>query len=179
MSIELLATQGRDRVHGGLASVDSTKLKQMRNNALRTCFARFEESNYRMEFVARIYGKEFVNDAAARSVNATWYTLENSEGGIIWIAMGDDPEANYSRLLSPVLRKVRMLICVGEDNSRLRETFKDCVAVVKEVDSIATAVHCACYSTLDNVKVIFSPATDCGMDVETAGEKFRHEVNEL
>ena len=41
MSIELLANQGRDRVHGGLAAIDSTKLRQMRDNALRSCFTRF------------------------------------------------------------------------------------------------------------------------------------------
>lgn len=179
MSIEQLATQGRDRVHGGLASVDSAKLRQMRDQSLRTCFNRFDETCYRMELVARIYGKEFINDAAARSVNATWYTLENTEGNVIWIALGGDNSTDYSRLQPLVLRKVRMLICVGEDTVHLAESFKDSVALVKEVDSIAAAVHCACYSTLDNAKVIFSPATSEGMDAETAGKMFRHEVNEL
>lgn len=179
MNIELLATQGRDRVHGGLASIDTAKLRQMRDASLRNCFTRFDETNYRMEHVARIYGKEFVNDAAARSVNATWYTLENTEGSVIWIAFGGDSQTDYSRLRQLAMRKVRMLICVGEDTQHLHDSFRDCVAVIKDVDSISTAVHCACYSTLENAKVVFSPATVAGLDAETAGSMFRHEVNEL
>lgn len=177
MSIELLAEQGR--THTGLASIETSKLRQMRNNGLRTCFARFEEANNRMEHVARIYGKEFVNDAAARSVNATWYTLENTEGGIIWIAFGGDNKANYARIRPLALRKVRMLICVGSENANLHDAFKDVVSVIKDVDTIGDAVHCACYSTLENAKVVFSPATSEGMDEETAGRLYRHEVNEL
>lgn len=179
MSIELLANQGRDRVHGGLAAVDSSKLRQMRDNALRSCFTRLEETSYRMEYVARIHGKEFINDAAGRSVNATWYALENTEGSIIWIAFGGADDADYTRLRPIALRKVRMLICVGNDNQHLHDAFKDVVSDIRDVESIGAAVHCACYSMVENAKVLFSPATRGGLSVETAGRIFRHEVNEL
>lgn len=179
MSIELLANQGRDRVYGGLAAVDSSKFRQMRNNSLRSCFTRMEEASNRMEHVARIYGKVFINDAAARSVNATWYALENTEGGIIWIAFGGDNDTDYSSIRPIALRKVRMLICVGTDNSALKAAFQDSIPVIKEVETISAAVHCACYSTLENAKVIFSPATHQGLPEEAAGRMFCHEVNEL
>ena len=179
MSIETLAKQGRDRVYGGLAAIDSSKLRQMRNAALRSCFTRFDETSYRMEYVARIHGKEFVNDAAARSVNATWFALENTEGGIIWIATGGNTTADYSMLRSVALRKVRMLICVGAETQNLHDSFKDVIPVIEDVDSIGAAVHRACYSTLDNVKVLYSPATHDVLTPEMAGEVFRHEVNEL
>lgn len=179
MSIETLAKQGRDRVHSGLAAIDSTRLRQMRNSQLRSCFARFDESSYRMEFVARIHGKEFVNDAAARSINATWYTLENTEGSIIWIASGDDNRTDYSPLRSVALRKVRMLLCVGDDNRRLHEAFKGVIPAIVDADSIGSAVHKACYSNLEHAKVIYSPATEGYLSTEQAGEVYRHEVNEL
>ena len=179
MNIETLAKQGRDRVYGGLAAVESLKLRQMRNSALRTCFTRFEETSYRMEYVARIRGKEFINDAAARSVNATWYALENTEGAIIWIANGGDAKANYSMLRSVVLRKVRMLICVGSDNEALHEAFQGIVPVIEDVDSIGEAVHKACYSQFEHAKVVYSPAAPDVLTAEMAGEVFRHEVNEL
>ena len=63
MSIELLAQQGRSRIYGGLASVEAAKLRQMRDSGLRACFARLEDTPYRMEFVAHIHEKNFVNDA--------------------------------------------------------------------------------------------------------------------
>ena len=179
MSIEILAKQGRDRVYGGLAAIESSKLRQMRDNGLRSCFTRFDEVGYRMEFVARIHGLEFINDAAARSVNATWYALERLEGGIVWIAMGGDDETDYALLETPVLRKVRMLICVGSNNQNLHKAFDRCVPIVRDVETIGEAVHVACYSGFENVKVLFSPATRRGLSDESAGRIFSHEVNEL
>lgn len=178
MSIELLAKQGRDRVYGGLASIESDKLRQIRDAQLRSCFTRFEETTRRMELVARIHGIEFVNDAAARNINATWYTLQKTEGSIIWIAFGGDEAADYARLRSLVLTKVRVLICVGSNNEALHKAFKDIVKIV-DVESIGTAVHTACYSGYDNTKVILSPATREGLSDESASEIFCHEVNEL
>lgn len=179
MSIEYLAKQGRDRVHGGLASVDTAKLRTMRDAAMRACFLRFEEASNRLEFVARIHGKEFVNDAAARSVNATWYALDNVEGNIIWIAFAGDNQTDYSMLRPLALRKVHTLICVGADTAALHDTFADVVAEIVDADNIGQAVNMACYSNIEEAKVVFSPATRMGLSDETAGRMFRKEVNEL
>ncbi|MCQ2259776.1 MAG: hypothetical protein MJZ77_00120 [Bacteroidales bacterium] len=178
MSIELLAKQGRDRIHGGLAAIDSDKLRQIRNAQLRSCFARLEESSHRMELVASIHNIEYINDAASRNVNATWYTLQRSEGGIIWIAFGGDNTADYAHLRDLALLKVRMLICVGNENSALHNAFADSIPVY-DVDSIGAAVRKACYSGYENVKVILSPATRTGLSDQSASEIFCHEVNEL
>jgi len=71
MTIETLAKQGRDRIHTGLAGIDTQRLKAMRNASLRDCFKRLEETRYRMEFVARVRGREYINDAASRSINVS------------------------------------------------------------------------------------------------------------
>jgi len=179
MSIELLANQGRTRVHDGLAAVDAATLRKMRDNALRHCFSRMEETNCRMEHVARIHGMEYINDAAAATVNATWYTMENTEGSIIWIAVGDDNQTDYSRLRSMALRKVRMLICVGRDNSNLHSSFSGVVPNVIDVKNIAEAVQASCYSGIEHAKVIFSPAAQSTASAQNMGMEFRHQVNEL
>ena len=179
MSIELLATQGRDRIYGGLAAIDTSRLRHMGNEALRNCFVRFDEADSRLEYVARIHGIEFINDAAARSVNATWYALQRTEGTVIWIAFGGDSQADYARLRSLALRKVRMLVCVGSDNRHLHEAFDDVVPTVVDAESIGAAVHAACYSGIEGAKVLFSPATRQGLSDETAAILFRREVNEL
>ena len=179
MSLELLATQGRDRMYGGLASVDTSRLRKMRNPDIRTCFARFDEANFRLEYVARIHGVEFINDAAARSVNATWYALQRMPTSVIWIAFGGDSQTDYRRLQTLVMRKVRMIICVGSDNQALHQAFQTVVPRIVDVASIAAAVHTACYSGLTDATVLFSPATRQGLSDETAGLLFRHEVNEL
>ena len=179
MSIELLAKQGRDRVYGGLAAIESARLRQMRDPVIRTCFTRFDEADFRLEYVARIHGIEYINDAAARSVNATWYALQRIGGNIIWIAFGGDSLSDYRRLQTLALCKVCMLICVGDDNCQLHEVFQHAVPTIVDVDSIGAAVHAACYSGITDATVLFSPATRQGLSDETAGLLFRHEVNEL
>ena len=160
MSIETLAKQGRESIHTGLASVDSQKLRRLRSEQMRQCFNRFDEMPYRMEFVARIRGTEFVNDAASRSVNATWY-------------------ADYSKLVPLAKEKVTMLVAVGNDTSRLHEAFDGQVPSVVDAHNIGEAVHVAFYRNIETQKVLFSPAGDNGNDAYGEGARFTMEVNEV
>lgn len=176
MNIETLAHGGRTTT--GLAGLDTAKLKAMRNASLRECFHLMEDTHYRMEFVARILEREYIDDAAARTVNATWYSLERVQGGIIWIATGCEHEVDYSRLEPVVLRKVRMLLVLGPD-AQLRKAFSGVVPTIEACHSMAEAVHKAYnYESMD-VRVLFSPACDDGTPTEALGEAFKTEVNEL
>ncbi|MDO4217369.1 MAG: hypothetical protein Q4D03_04250 [Bacteroidales bacterium] len=179
MSIETLAKQGRESIHTGLAGIDSLKLRRLRNEQMRQCFNRFDEMPYRMEFVARIRGTEFVNDAASRSVNATWYALDSNEGKLVWIANGDDNQADYSKLVPLAKEKVTMLVAVGNDTSRLHQAFDGEVPSVVDAHNIAEAVHLAFYRNIETPKVLFSPAGDNGSDAYTEGAQFTVEVNEV
>ena len=179
MTIETLAPIGRDRIHTGLAGIDTQRLKAMRNASLRACFNRLEETRYRMEFVARVCGREYINDAASRSINATWYSLESTQGGIIWIADAPQAPADYSRLVPAALRKVRMLLILGGDSQPLQRAFSGIIPDIVACPSMADALQRAYRYEADNVKVLFSPACDNGSSVEDEGEAFRQEVNEL
>lgn len=179
MSIEVLAKQGHDKVFTGLAGIDTTKLRKMRNEGLRNCFRHLEETHYRMEYVATIQGKTFINDAASHNTNATWYALENTKGSIIWITEGSRAKYDYSKITAPALRKVRMMICVGGNSEQLHETFSGLVPKIQDVNTLGEAVHQAFYSNIDNTTIIYSPATENGIPCDYQGEVFRHEVNEL
>lgn len=180
MTIETLTMQGRDRVHTGLAGLDTQRLKNMRNEALRSCFNRLEDTHYRLEFVARVRGREYINDAASRTINATWYSLEKSQGGLIWIADANDQSADYSRLVPPALRKVRMLLVVGDAEDRMHYTFKGIIPSIVRCSTMSEALQRAYrYESEDEVRVIYSPACYNGHSTITQGEVFRHEVNEL
>lgn len=179
MTIETLAKQGCERVYTGLAGIDTVRLKAMRNASLRACFRKLEETRYRLEFVARIRGREYINDAASRTVNATWYALESVSGGLIWIVDAPTVPVDYSQLVPLALRKVRMLLILGGDSESLRAAFGGVVPNIEACPSMADALQRAYRYEADDVKVLYSPACDNGLPVEEAGESFRHEVNEL
>lgn len=178
-NLETLARQGRTHIPSSLAGIDTAKLKQLRNEQLRLCFAQMQEQRYRLEFVARVRGMEFFNDASSRSVNASWYALNSIEGRIIWIVNADDARADYRKLVPVAKSKAEMIICVGFDTNRLHEAFENTVPTIVDSTSINEAVHMAYCSNIENVKVVFSPAGENGVSYETEGELFTREVNEL
>lgn len=179
---EALATQGRERVHTGLAGIDSAKLKKLRNTHLKECFNLIDEMRHKLEFVARIKGVSFIDDAASRSPLSTWYALETIEGKVIWIANGAvnsiQKATEFKRLKALVENKVRMIICLG-DCSLYQTVFGDVVKNIIPVQTIGEAVNKAFYSSDENMKVLFSPAAENGISYESQGESFKHEVNEL
>jgi UDP-N-acetylmuramoylalanine-D-glutamate ligase len=179
MTIETLVKEGRERTHIGLAGIDTQRLKAIRNASLRACFNRMEETRYRLEFVARVRGREYINDAAARTINATWYSLESTSGGVIWIADAPKDVIDYSRLLPVALRKVRMLLIIGGDSDLMRSAFAGTVPAIEACPSMADALQKAYRYEADDVKVLYSPACDNGSSVTDEGEEFRHQVNEL
>lgn len=179
MTIQALATQGRDRISTGLAGIDTDKLKQLRSNQMKAVFGHFAEIPYRMQFVARIHGMAFVNDAASQSVNATWYAMESSEKSLIWIANANTMPVDYSRLESIAARKVRKLICVGDPNCQLVKAMTGIIPQIESTWTLGQAATRALYSGLENVSVLYSPACENGVPVEQLGAIFEREVNEL
>ena len=179
---EALATQGRTTVHSGLAGIDSAKLKKLRSNHLKECFNLIDEMRHKLEFVARIKGVSFIDDAASRSVMSTWYALETIEGKAIWIANGHPSSINKAnelkRLRTLVSQKVESIITIG-DSTLYEEVFGNEGIKIQSVTTIGEAVTKAFYSCSENMKVLFSPALENGVSYETQGDSFKREVNEL
>lgn len=178
-TIQVLAQQGKTRIHKGLADLGMAQLKNMRNEALKSCFAQFDDSRNRMEFVAKIHDKQFVNDAASRTINSTWYALDSCEGDVIWIANTSDTPANYAMIRGTAAKKVKMLLCIGGHSQQIHENFDGIVPIVIDVPTLKDAVHRALYNKINAATVIFSPACENGVMIDEEGDAFKMEVNEL
>ena len=127
-----------------------------------------------------IRGRDYINDAAARTINASWYSLDSLQGGLIWIADANDQSADYSRLVPPALRKVRMLLVVGNVEDRMHYTFQGIIPTIVCCSTMAEALqHAYRYQSEDEVRVVYSPACYNGHNTQEQGAMFRHEVNEL
>jgi UDP-N-acetylmuramoylalanine--D-glutamate ligase len=182
MSIQELALQGNHNVYNSMAAGISAKLLEIRKDMIRESLTDFVNVEHRLEFVAKVGGIEFINDSKATNVNSTWYALESMENPTVWIAGGVDKGNDYASLLPIVKDKVRALICLGTDNSKLIAAFKDYIPVIEEAGSALEAVSKAYRTAKKGDTVLLSPACasfDLFENYEDRGQQFKMAVREL
>ena len=68
----------------------------------------------------KVNGVQYINDSKATNVNATFYALECMEQPTVWIVGGVDKGNDYEDLLPLVREKVKAIVCLGEDNEKLK-----------------------------------------------------------
>jgi UDP-N-acetylmuramoylalanine--D-glutamate ligase len=182
MSIASFALQTNFNVKNAMASSTLIDLIRVRKETIRNCMADFENEEHRLEKVLRINGCQYINDAQATNVNATYYALESMEHDTVWIAGGLDSANNYRMLLPLVNEKVKAIICLGEYNDNLIETFGNVVDFMIETNSIEDAVKIAYKLSREGESVLYSPASE-GIDqfenYEIRGNKFKQAVRQL
>jgi UDP-N-acetylmuramoylalanine--D-glutamate ligase len=182
MTLEELALQGKHNVYNSMAAGITANLIGIRNESIRQALSSFENVEHRLEFVARIHGIDFINDSKATNVNSTWYALETAEAPVIWIAGGIDKGNDYSKLEEMVVQKVKAIICLGIDNSKLIELFADKVDAIYETLSAEQAVLTAYAIGKKGDTVLLSPACasfDLFENYEERGNKFKQAVRNL
>jgi UDP-N-acetylmuramoylalanine--D-glutamate ligase len=154
------------------ASIQSIK------DALQT----FKNAPHRLESVATISGVEFVNDSKATNVDSVVYGLGSYDQPLIWIAGGIDKGNDYNIIKDEVKKKVKVLICLGKDNAKLKKAFSDVVEQIFETQSVSELVHQALKVAKAGDVVLLSPACasfDLFKNYEDRGDQFRKAVLDL
>lgn len=182
MSIHKLALQGKHNLYNSMASGIASKLVDIRNENIRESLSDFENIEHRMEFVAKINERKFVNDSKATNVNSTWYALESMEGPVVWIAGGVDKGNDYEELMPLIKEKVKAIVCLGTDNKKLIETFSGVVENIVEANSAYKAVKASYDLSRGGDTIILSPACasfDLFDSYEDRGDQFKKAVKSL
>jgi UDP-N-acetylmuramoylalanine--D-glutamate ligase len=154
----------------------------LRKDDIRNSLMDFTGVEHRMEWVAKVHGVEFINDSKATNVNSTWYALECITNPIIWIAGGVDKGNDYYELLELVGKKVKAIICIGTDNSKIHKAFSKTVKNIIDSKSMLEAVQTAYFLGKDGDTVLLSPACasfDLFENYEDRGWQFKKYVKEL
>lgn len=141
----------------------------------------FVNAPHRLENVGNIKGMSFINDSKATNVDAVTYALASFKTPLVWVAGGVDKGNDYSLLVEEVKKKVRVLICLGADNSKLLSAFDKVVPTVVEARSAAAAVELAIKYGQKGDTVLLSPACasfDLFKNYEDRGTQFREAVRE-
>lgn len=104
------------------------------------------------------------------------------EKPVIWICGGQDKGNNYEELLDLVKGRVRAIVCLGKDNSKIIEAFKDVVDTIVETDTAADAVAASYRIGKKGDAVLLSPACasfDLFKNYEDRGMQFKAAVRAL
>ncbi|MEO5907346.1 MAG: UDP-N-acetylmuramoyl-L-alanine--D-glutamate ligase, partial [Saprospiraceae bacterium] len=92
----------------------------------------FVNESHRMELAGEKDGVKYINDSKATNVDAVFYALQAMKSKVIWIAGGLDKGNDYGAIMPLVKEKVKALICLGLDNSKLYEAFSTEVYYISE-----------------------------------------------
>lgn len=182
MSIWDLALQGKHNVYNSMAAGISCKAMDIRNDQIREVLSDFQGVEHRLERFIRVHGIEFVNDSKATNTNSTWYALESMNRPVVWIAGGIDKGNDYEMLADLVRNKVKAIVCLGIDNSKIIEAFDGMVDNIVETRSMREAVKAAYYFAGNDEVVLLSPACasfDLFENYEDRGNQFKEEVRNL
>ena len=182
MSIYDFALKGKHNNYNTMAAGIAAATIGIRKEKIREAVKNFHSLEHRMEFVAMVRGVEFINDSKATNVNSTWYALESMNKPTVLILGGTDKGNDYTLLAELVKDKVKAIVCMGVDNSKIVEAFKLIAPVIVETNAAKNAVNTAFKLAEKGDVVLLSPACasfDLFKNYEDRGVQFKEAVKEL
>ncbi len=182
MYLQELALGGKHNIYNSMAAALAAKAMDIDNAAIREGLATFQAVEHRLENVLSIKDVLYVNDSKATNVDAAWYALECQTRPVVWIVGGTDKGNDYSSLVPLAKEKVKAIICMGLDNGKIHDAFRDVVPVMKDVTSAQDAVKKASELASAGDVVLLSPCCasfDLFKNYEDRGRQFKEAVRNL
>lgn len=179
---EDLALKGLHNLYNSMAAGLSASLLNIKKEKIRESLQDFEAVEHRLEHVATINGVRYINDSKATNVNSTWYALESMTSPTVLILGGKDKGNDYSEIEELVKNRVKAIVCMGKDNSKLLDFFKGKVAEIHDTHSIEEAVGVCHRIATDGDTVLLSPCCasfDLFKSYEDRGMQFKSQVKAL
>lgn len=179
-----LALGGKHNIYNSMAAALAAKASGIDNQVIRESLATFQPIEHRLEPVLSIKDVLYINDSKATNVDAAWYALECQTRPVVWIVGGKDKGNDYEVLKPLVKDKVRAIVCLGVDNTKIREAFEDIVGKENFVEtrSAEDAVTESSKFAQSGDVVLLSPCCasfDLFHNMEERGEKFKEAVRRL
>ena len=179
-----LALGGKHNIYNSMAAAIAAKASGIDNKVIRESLATFQPIEHRLEPVLSIKDVLYINDSKATNVDAAWYAIECQSRPVVWIVGGKDKGNDYEVLKPLVKEKVRAIVCLGVDNSKIREAFEGIVGSENFVEtrSAEDAVKESSKFAAPGDVVLLSPCCasfDLFHNMEERGERFKEAVRRL
>ncbi|UUC45775.1 UDP-N-acetylmuramoyl-L-alanine--D-glutamate ligase [Flavobacterium cerinum] len=182
MPINELALEGKHNVKNAMAATTVAQLMRIRKATIRESLSDFQGVEHRLEKVLKIQNVQYINDSKATNVNATFFALDSMTTPTVWIVGGVDKGNDYAELMPLVREKVKAIVCLGVDNSKIIDAFSNVVDVMVETTSMTEAVKIAQKMAEKGDTVLLSPACasfDLFESYEDRGKQFKNAVQSL
>jgi UDP-N-acetylmuramoylalanine--D-glutamate ligase len=182
MPLQEISLQGLHNSYNSMAAALAASVLQVKKETIRESLRDFSGAEHRLEYVATVRNIRFINDSKATNVNSCWYALESMKTPVILILGGTDKGNDYSEIADLVHEKVRALVFMGADNSRLHEFFDRSGKQIFDVRTMDGAVHAAYRFALEGDTVLLSPCCssfDLFQNYEDRGRQFKASVRNL
>ncbi|MDY3351635.1 UDP-N-acetylmuramoyl-L-alanine--D-glutamate ligase [Riemerella anatipestifer] len=179
MKIRDLALIGNHNVANSLAASIAGKILNISNESIRNSLMTFQAVDHRLQEIANLNGVKFINDSKATNVNATYYALESMTQPTIWIVGGVDKGNDYTEIEELVKKKVKAIVCLGIDNQKIIDFFRDKKEFIYNTSSMEEAIKISKSIAEAGDAVLLSPCCasfDLFENYEDRGEKFKAEV---
>jgi len=174
--------KGPHNIINTMSAVSAALFAGVSEKDIRAALKTFKNAPHRLESVATINGVEFVNDSKATNVDSVIYALGSYSQPLVWIAGGIDKGNDYNLVKADVQKKVHTLICLGKDNTKLKDFFGGVVGQILETQTVKDLVRMALKNAKQGDVVLLSPACasfDLFRNYEDRGDQFRAAVLEL
>lgn len=134
-----ITIQGRHNLYNAMAAVLAALKAGASGEAILEGLRTFPQVEHRLERFAQAGGITYINDSKATNVDSAWYALDSVSQPVVWIAGGTDKGNDYGELAELVRRKVKCLIAMGVDNTKLIDAFAG-ICPVADTHSLAEAL---------------------------------------
>ena len=179
MKIAELSLVGNHNIANSLAASIASKILNISNESIRNALMTFQAVEHRLEQVAQINGVTFINDSKATNVNAAYFALESMNQPTIWIVGGVDKGNDYTEIENLVKRKIKAIVCLGLDNQKIIDFFKDKKDAIYSTSSMEEAVKVSKSLAEKGDTVLLSPCCasfDLFDNYEDRGNQFKNQV---
>jgi UDP-N-acetylmuramoylalanine--D-glutamate ligase len=182
MTNDALALEGKHNLKNTMAAATVAKLVGIRKETIRDSIENFQGAPHRLEKVLKIHHVQYINDSKATNVNATYYALDSMSTPTVWIVGGIDKGNDYKVLMPLVREKVKAIICLGLDNTKLKDAFGSAVDIFVETFAMSEAVKVAYKIAERGDAVLLSPACasfDLFENYIDRGNQFKEAIKNL
>ncbi len=171
--------QGPHNYFNALCAIRAFKATTADKTLIQKGLDTFTNAPHRLEYVANVNGTDYFNDSKATNVDSVFWALSAMTKPTILIIGGQDKGNDYHQIEELVRQKVKAIVALGVDNSKIVSFFSPIVKNLEETRSAAEAVAVAAKYTEGADVVLLSPACasfDLFKNYEDRGEQFKAAV---